>query len=203
MKEQFKRRFGSFSSIGLVVACTVLIFVTSLNAQEAGASSGRVSQNEQGLAYGIMADSLRSETAFDLVAAVATNGNEGYVYSNDLDRAVENGVTNPEEAVAYMKGRENIAVGILSSELYRNNEISSMSLDDPNELALLWDSIQQNGLEAAFSEKTNLMDLNSGQANREIVDSIRVELNNALAVSIPVYEQDGQTVIGEFLVGEF
>lgn len=202
MENPLKYRSRLLPVAMLVIAGIALAVVMGSSGRQANALSGLAMENEQGLTYGIMADSIRSEEPFDLVAAVATNGKEGYVLSADLDQAVQNDVTNPEEAVAYMKNREDVGVAILSAELNSDNGASMLS-DDRDVLSQLWSEIQQSGLEAALSKEASLMSNSAVQIDGETIGSIRVELNKALAVSIPVYEEDGQTIIGEFLVGSF
>jgi hypothetical protein len=67
-------------------------------------------KNAKGLTYGSSADALTPDSSPDLIAAVATNGREGYVRREDLDDA--NGTTaaksfkSPEDALRWQASRD-------------------------------------------------------------------------------------------------
>lgn len=90
-------------------------------------------KNEHGQTYGSLLDSNSPNDEPDLILAVTTQGEEGYIRKLDLDRETGEHVSNPEEALAWT---------------------AELESRDPN-----------------------------------------------IAVTIPVFEIDGQTYIGEFLIG--
>lgn len=64
-------------------------------------------KNAKGLTFGSAAEANAPENEPDLIAAVATNGKEGFVYKSDLDQAngsaaAEN-FKSPEEALAWQE----------------------------------------------------------------------------------------------------
>ncbi|MDR3037081.1 MAG: hypothetical protein LBU31_01535 [Coriobacteriales bacterium] len=161
--------------------------------------------NSEGLTYGNLALAVSEDTSPDLIAAIATNGEKGYIYRLDSDVAQGPQPSNPEEAVAYMARRhQNAAVAFKSSiweQLGYHLQIEDI------ELAELYQRIfEEHGGERAFDNlteksKENLLALFPEAVNlTEVVSTAWDKANKANDVSIPVYKVDGKTVIGEFVI---
>ena len=64
--------------------------------------------NDDGLVYGTVDQAEAPGGQVDLVAVVATNGREGYVYFDAFQEAAGMNATSPDEAVQYMENAEEI-----------------------------------------------------------------------------------------------
>lgn len=78
----------------LVVGVGVSMAITGEKLVANEGSSGLHPTNENGLTYGSAAIAPSPDAEPDLIAAIATNGREGYVMKSELDRRAE----NPEDA---------------------------------------------------------------------------------------------------------
>lgn len=70
-------------------------------------------ENESGLTFGSAAEAASPDQEPDLIAAMATNGREGYVRKSDLDEAngsaAAAGFSSPEEALAWQAEQDALA----------------------------------------------------------------------------------------------
>lgn len=164
--------------------------------------------NESGQTIGTMEDVVETGAEPDLVAAVATNGRYGYVQSSELREAEHKyAASNPEEAVSIMDDREQKAIQILSKHLGTADDVQTLSGTEESTYAQIWNDIETVGLETAL--EASLSDPSSDTAakslapNQTTIENIRNDLNDAFAEEINVYDADGTTIIGSFLVGSY
>ncbi|MDR3314885.1 MAG: hypothetical protein LBS98_00155, partial [Coriobacteriales bacterium] len=162
--------------------------------------------NESGDTYGSGLDAASPELEPDLISAYATNGSIGYVYSEDLWRAQQPyQPKNPEEATKLMDDRfSSFSFVFIDSVQKQTGLNASIDVDAANKA--LRTVIEAHGGEAPFDyltvEEQNLLAqlIPLDDNTIEIAASAYAAACAANDKSIPVYESDGTTVIGEFIV---
>lgn len=188
----------------------------SASADEASAAAeedfiyiGTVQTNEAGQTYGTSAAADAEGVELDLMAAEATNGRSGYVYVDELEEVGSGGVTNPDEAVAYMEQRETRGSEALAKHLTAAlpegvtvtpaqarvflDELSVGSADVGADLAAgLADRSKRATV--ALAEETGIPEADMVA----VLEDAYFAANDEVADRIPVYESDGKTQIGEF-----
>ena len=191
----------NISSALVPIAIVVLISVALTSASLAFGSSRDKTymKNESGLTYGSLLDVEEFKDTPDLVLVEMENGVEGYIYYSDLEEAEKIGVNNPEEAVAYMKEKEQLSAELLSEEI--NKDLATEDEITIEEARAFLDSIEETGeSDAAASELSKDSRIAKNSAS-EIIDDAYYRAQKRIAKVIPVYEVDGVTVIGEFYGG--
>jgi hypothetical protein len=192
-------------SVVLIAVVAVISFALLL-ATPVQSDAGPVVEydiNENGLTYGSALDAPSLEVEPDLIEAYATNGSIGYVYKEDLEQAANPyPPKNPEEAVQLMNNRF-MAASIDFAESVKNQTGFELSVDMVNEILSV--IFETNG-EMPFDlltdiEKQSIIQLIPENDNAvEIASNAYTTACQANDRSIPVYESDGVTVIGEFVV---
>ncbi len=166
--------------------------------------------NDDGLVYGTVDQAEAPGGQVDLVAVVATNGREGYVYFDAFQEAAGMNATSPDEAVQYMENAEAASNRALAEQLTRllpegvevTVEQATQYLDtvvraaipDPFDEGLA--SVCQQGL-ADLAQATGLPETDV----QAVLDDAYLAAQDQVSTHIPVYESDGKTQIGEFAVG--
>jgi len=175
----------------------------------AGCSGGATPQetgfatNAAGDTYGSAQDAQSSDDEPDLIAALATNGVEGYVRKSDLYAGEPQ---NPEDAVAYQNARDDTAVlaclGTVGVDLGRDLSDDDRTLVRQVMDAWVADTLATDGaaaltglLQAAGADASAIADL-PGAAERCALAAMESQTR-----TIAVYEADGTTVVGEFVIG--
>lgn len=205
MRSLRKSRSSSRFAAGVLLASFAVVAVVAVAAlvpghNTAGGNSAEPPRNDRGQTYGIMADGLNAEKSLDLITAVATNGQEGYVTRDDLDRASGGAADSPEDAVLQMNRMDKRAEAAIASSLGLGQQ-DPRSGGDREFVSKLWQDIKQKGFDEAIKDQRNSRSDLVGAANLD-AESMRSLINDALSVSIPVYSADGETVVGEFVVGK-
>lgn len=184
--------------LGILVVAIGVCFATFVLLQPSADAASRAEENEAGMTYG-SASMFDYEEEPDLILVVATNGKEGYVKREDL-HAAEAPAANPEEAVQLMQARNDELSNALAQELNTMTGQSSITAADASAMIAAMSetpdpaqSIEQ--LSTTSSQFTEL------SITEEQFAEALSNAQTSLARSIPVYEQDGTTVIGTFLVG--
>ena len=189
--------------LSLVLICTLaVVYVISVMpaAQVHGDSTNsHYAVNENGQTYGTTGNAQSYETEPDLIAALATNGQEGYVYKTDL-YAAEGHATSPEHAVELMHYKAGRCADAFINTI---KDLTGADLSE-NRDAIVEYMLYNSGI---FGQMNTI-------PTEHIVDLkqiIPVEVGNqglALAMEsarmanvtvIPVYLSDGETIIGEFI----
>lgn len=130
----------------------------------------------------------------DLIAVYATNGKEGYCYTEDIANKPGELVQNPEEALAYMEElNRNNAIALHNALSKRTSE--EITIEQVEKFLEIYqeyspyksreDEAKEAGLPTELSEK--------------LIDEAIEEANYEAGYRIPVYESDGKTVVGEFV----
>ena len=173
-------------AIVLISAC-VAVFISEADAD----SRLEYEMNDSGMTYGSSLYATYPEDEPDLIEAIATNGEVGYVKKAELDEATSP-ASNPDEAVAMM-----------------NERLSTQQDAFCNALAnkgLLIDRVETD---AAFTKIIDNPDIESSmieQAAQDLgtsVDDIKyayTKAREATSVSIDVYTVDGKNVIGKYVI---
>lgn len=184
------------SSVGLVIA--IVVCMTMATAKEVEANTGNnFEKNASGITYGSLLDATSEKNSPQLVSAVATNGKEGYVYKSDLDRAEGNWINDPDEAVEFTKLHEENFEKALAQSL---SELGCPNPESAAESIAVFINSGKTPTEAIQSISSNVTQNTAALSDSQIMESVN-EAIEASSISIPVYEKDGKTVIGEFLVG--
>lgn len=158
--------------------------------------------NDRGLTYGTLVDAEAVGELPDLILAVATNGETGYIYRADYIES-SRAANNREEAEAIMREYEQGAVKAFREYALHNAGIELDPEADTligeiifrtNGIELSWDNLSEQQQAAVFSlfpEDTR---------TPELVQAAYAAAIGANDVSVPVYALDGETVIGELIV---
>lgn len=193
-----------------------LIAMTLIGTQRAYGDKTEYQINEDGLTYGndLLAMQIGEEP--DLLAAIATNDKEGYVYTVQLNDAINSDKpSNPNEAVRMMKDR-----AIRNSPLFIDYLSKSLGvlieIDDDIALSAYEKAInivsykapdEKPGV-ASEKEREELAQilaldasvLPSGDELFDLLLYTMSQTNEEFWVEIPVYQEDGKTQIGFFRV---
>ena len=179
-------------------------------APDAGSSTA-FPTNSHGENYGSAADARSPEEEPDLIAVTATNGADGYARRDELEDTAHQPNT-PEEAVAYQQTHDDAAVRTCLDTV--RTEVESIPDDPPisdtsrsavRDLmnARVTGTLPTNGVTALRSLLAE-----SGVANSDIPNDaagLAAQCAAAAAESqvrrVPVYQNDGVTIVGEFEVG--
>lgn len=93
-----KKTFGIAFILGLIISTFAsIVIAANVNADQSQNQSPQYKVNDSGQTYGSGIYAVSFETEPDLIAAVGTDGTEGYVYAKDLHKDMPQ---TPEEAVA-------------------------------------------------------------------------------------------------------
>lgn len=208
MKQNSKRVLLPTLLIALVVLAAAIIYLSILITPVQGNADTVVNYdiNDSGLTYGSALEAPCAETEPDLIKAWATNGLLGYVYKKDLDEAtLAYAAKNPEEAVQIMENRFMAASFAFIDSV--ETQTGQKTITDPSEVCKVLTAIfEKNGGELPFdyltdAEKGSIIQLLPENENAATAASKAYSAACAANDrSIPVYESDGKTVIGEFVV---
>jgi len=178
------------------LALVLVIFLAFTSILLAEAEEGNdYDTNDMGLSYGSAADAISPEHEPDLIRVAATNGEIGYVYKMDLD-AAERAATTLEEADQIMEE----FFDTMSDPFH---EALDELIDDPINQDVAEDLLFEmfdSGIEEAAESLAENTDLSEQSAELALSEAY-MEAMLESGTSIPVYAVDGQTVIGEFIVG--
>jgi hypothetical protein len=164
--------------------------------------------NAKGQTYG-SSYGLTPDQEPDLVSVTATNGKIGYALRTDLYLADP---ASPEEAVARQRDRTMSELNACLEAI--GVEATPVTLDDvetaevAEALQALKDgatgpAVSSNG-EESFRELLALVNAGWPVGDRDVAESARSCADAAAGATrrtVPVYESDGETVIGEFQLG--
>jgi hypothetical protein len=187
-----------------VIVCLVLVFLKPI--QGNADTAVNYSVNDSGFTYGSALDAPSPELEPDLISAWATNETLGYVYKADLEKAqMPYEPKNPEEAVQLMEDRFMAASFIFVESAHEQTGPElSIGVDTVNET--LRTIFETYGGEPPFDrltdeERSAIVQLIPNSDNAvEIASNAYTAACQANDKSIPVYEADGTTIIGEFIV---
>lgn len=152
----------------------------------------------------------------ELIKVKATNGSDGYVYYSEQEKALNEGMETPEEAVVTILKREKIAIEALQSSLGRNLSQNSVyynlaEIDFNDAKAVLdayYECLDNESAAQSIDLFNNILDklledgsLKAFGVDADVLENALFEANEAVATYIPVYAEDGMTVVGEFAIG--
>jgi len=204
MKKYIFKRLTVVSALG-VFSVLLGVLIGNMWVTAVSASSKEYQRNEAGQTYGFIEEgSFSFEEMPDLVAAIATNGKQGYVLKSDLEYINEiSQAKNPEDAVAKMNNYYySWAQGFAGFVYYKTGYKLDLL-----EIELVLRSISSaSGVKCPFEllndkEKKEIIALLPREFQTE--SFAKEALENAYRlneISIPVYMQDGKTVIGEIII---
>ena len=194
-----KRNIALASVLVLVLLLMVIIGLKGMGViafGEKGASEYQTNKN--GLTYGSLADQNTYGGPPDLVMVALDDDTIGYVYYSDLEAAESAGVSTPEEAVEHANNMEAQSEQVFQEEL--NKSLGQTVINSEAEAREYLDMIDE-GLNNEVSkdiapkvsvEKSTLDDLILEAYDRA---------TERISTSIPVYDENGKDIIGEFSVG--
>lgn len=184
--------------LGILVVAIGVCFATLVLPQPSADAASRAEENEAGMTYG-SASMFDYEEEPDLILVVATNGKEGYVKREDL-HAAEAPAANPEEAVQLMQARNDELSNALAQELNTMTGQSSITAADASAMIAAMSETPDPAQSIEQLSTTNSQFTELSITGEQFAEALS-NAQTSLARSIPVYEQDGTTVIGTFLVG--
>jgi hypothetical protein len=221
-KKTFKLRPLHIIVTVVVSALLILPFLAIPNAGAAESKGAQGSEyhkaeyksNADGQSFGSALDAQSLEKMPDLIAVVATNGEEGYILSTDYAYARDpNPPKNPEEATAMMKARELKAVKAFAKSIYDQTgmemdleEVKYMLNNLNNSMDCDWRSYetinkkqQADMTGIVFGGSAQKSDGSDSRTEAVIATALQYA-GEANQIVIPVYMEDGRTIIGEFII---
>lgn len=150
----------------------------------------------------------------DLVRAYATNGEKGYVYYDELREAENSGMGTPEEAVETMAERRIQSANAIKTALNENlagtagvrNALEITNADGEAVLDAYYGVIAEGGspsdsnfisaVKKALPSTRSLSSLAS--VDEVVLEKSIEEARDVVREYIPVYSEDGVTVIGQY-----
>lgn len=199
IKEDDNMRKRSLACLlGVFVVALGICFTTFVLPQTPADAASRSEVNSKGMTFG-SASMFDYEEEPNLILVVATNGKEGYVKRDEL-HAAEAPAANPEEAVQLMETRNDELSNALARELNAITGQSNVTAAEASAMIAIMSETPDptHSIEQLSATNTQFMELSITEEQfADALDNART----SLARSIPVYEQDGTTVIGTFLVG--
>lgn len=176
-------------------------------AEEQTAPAPEIEVNEKGQTFGIRGDLLGSEDP-DLILVAATNGKTGYVLKTELDEATRANLS-PEEAFALQETYEAFAADMLRVSLSEEVTGGELSLAGATEIIqklqmgdtpeIDYESIAEEAVDDYVATARSGID-RSTLPSGDTIEEEYAEIVAQTTVFIPVYESDGDTVIGEYPV---
>ena len=217
------KRTNSFAWLGKAgIGClgAALIVVSGWGVSYATENAGKVDRgqeaaisyksNEAGQTFGSCADAATYDDMPDLVLVVATNGKEGYVYRDALEEAEGGSAEQFEDlATRTQEQDEAFSEALVESLEESGYQVNQEMVDDFIEESRFGagsdcatvDLVE--GIERADGADAVSSAARSGSGAEGVERDVEEALTEALRASgetIPVYDADGKTVIGEFLV---
>lgn len=192
-----KQKKMAICAVGASTAIALYVLMTSVMQHADASFSSTYGINNDGQTFGSATLAADYESEPDLILVQASNGKEGYVKKEDLHSAegvasspagaVEQQIEKEQNQVQALRDRLDylIADGIISKERADSVIAQAEELSNPY-AAPEEDDVQR------FSDTL------------AVNPELEKEFNEALKVTeatIPVYDVDGETVIGEFSVG--
>lgn len=180
-------------------------------------AADEIGTNESGLTFGNLA-SAEEGMDIDLVKVWATNGELGYVY---YDQLIEEEGYNvlPDDAEAYLtekcqQSAEALQLA-LSNHLNTENRSAStseffVSFDDAEayltayrDLLSSGDQLSENALLEGIvdSKSTSPMNASGVTVDERMLYSALCDATESMTVYLPVYSEDGTTIIGRYPIG--
>lgn len=163
--------------------------------------------NDKGQTFGVRGD-LPGSVDPDLILVAATNGETGYVLKTELDEATRANLS-PEEAIALQETYEAVAAEMLRFSLSEEVVGGELSLEGAREIIqkmqvgdtpeIDFDSIAEEAVGDYVATARSGIDRTTLPSGKTIEDKY-AEVVAQTTVFIPVYESDGETVIGEYPV---
>ena len=200
MEQSNKKWIFRCSFLLTIVVCFICFLIASVNA---GILS--YEKNDDGLTYGSLSMASTFEEEPDLIAAIATNDREGYVYKTDLKEASRE-AKNPEEAVWMMKKYEENSAKAFA-KVFSDNTGINISAETVIESGLVEPgniiSTKEIKARSVISKLgiTNELDDRFDEIVPLALEKAIAAAGRANIVVIPVYAKDGKTIIGEFEIG--
>lgn len=194
-------------SAWVVGACGALLAIGCVMLFAQGASADRAIDyptNEAGLSYGSADAAVSLDTEPDLIKVIATNDREGYVHKDQFHAALKP-ASCPEEALAMMKDRHDRQAAAFAGYLNRANP-SATSRATQVEAVGLYDEIEESvscqGPNDDFETLDEIVARVAGESgvDQGVVQGAYDAAVAATSTAIPVYDVDGTTQIGEFVI---
>jgi hypothetical protein len=194
-------------SYSVVFLIATLVFVIAgsaayaFNRNQGTASSSEYQVNERGQSYGVLADTAVTGQEPDLIAAVTSDGEEGYIGKDDYV-SITTPVATREEADAVMAKYEQDAWEAFSASVSRNTGVEVR----PEGREVLIDVMFRGNIEFPWrlltDEQRNAIIniLPEGYRTAELAEQAWEAGIGANDYCVPVYAEDGETIIGEMWV---
>jgi hypothetical protein len=174
--------------------------------------------NAAGQTYGSAMGASGRDDEPDLIRVQATNGKEGYVLKDDLYGGDAEPAT-PEEAVAYQAARDTAAVqaayAVVDQELGTSTDVTGIDTAAASEVVMDVRTALATGTLATDGSQL-LRDLLAtgnggatppgvvepqGQGLTDLLTEVVLDADRATVRTVPVYADDGVTLVGEFEIG--
>jgi len=158
--------------------------------------------NENGQTYGPAYEGFYSDNVPDLIAAEASNGRSGYIYYTDF-LSSSRPADNPAHAAQLMNEYQQKSVNAFCDYVYSETGIR-VNADAFDKL------FGENNRSVGFNHRWDFLSeqqqldiinlLPEGYRTAELAQAAYTAAQTANYTSIPVYESDGITIIGEMII---
>lgn len=173
------------------------LFITTASADNTpGAEPAIIKTSHDGATYGY-ASAFDYGYEPDYIKAIATNGKEGYVKKSDLHNA-EQQAGSPEEAIRLTRKHDDALLAAFTTEL---TDLAGGEQIDTSIASELLSAELKDPLSPSTETESASLATSENQFTNEELDQALLQAMESISTSIPVYAEDGMTVIGEFLVG--
>ncbi|MDR2957461.1 MAG: hypothetical protein LBU61_04670 [Coriobacteriales bacterium] len=189
------------ASLAVIIIC-IIVLLTQCATGLGRSANDLIRRNADGLTYGPMAAAASDEEIPDLIAVVASNGSQGYVYKDEYlfsTRANQ----NPDDTVINANKQIQIWAGGFADYVEKR---TGVVLDMKEVVSVFMGVVMMSGAECPYDE----MDEPSKDVVLNLLpegyrtESLAIEALEAAyqtnSLVIPVYLSDGKTVVGEFLI---
>lgn len=189
---------------GDAVLLVVLAVIVAMAACGLLMRSAKVHTKDPSLTYGSVFDVVPRGKHIDLVQVLATNGLVGYVYRDDEQAAAErHAAIGADPSLVYLPLRGAKPVEALRAALSYHAGRNVSFEEAQIVLDCYYGALQQNGMPSAeyASEPNDTLVISGVSFDKWMIERSLVMASRAGTTYIPVYAEDGKTVIGQFSVG--
>lgn len=192
-----------------LVCLIALLAIFSKNAQNEANWDHSTFKNAEGLTYSSSNNLDNPIGQPDLIAVVATNGELGYVYYEDFYKSSTFGQKmSPQNSLELFKERKKKIARAFKDAISEFIGIDFLSMQDVEKSLDFLD--EPDGVNKAVNSINMIIKRNAEKSAIDIDEidehTFKVLYNQAkteVSIIIPVYEKNGTTQIGEFVVDSF
>lgn len=208
MSKAVSKKKATYFAISFLAA-TICAFAV-MSAVSTADAGDKYLENESSQTYGTLEDVYAAEKNPDLIGAVATNGELGFIYYDDYNDVISGELSlGSEDALERQKKKdEKIAQAISEAvaEKYGEDFVSVQAVEESLDELTTVEGMKgatetlNSAMEQSLAQNTARSAEAFDQITEEEYLEMYVDAKQSIGVAIPVYAEDGKTVVGEFIV---